>query len=347
MNRVILKRLLAGEILSADESEALMGQVMTGQLGQASLGAALAAWQLRGPVATEIAGAARAMRRHMIPVRSAKTDQAVDTCGTGGDGSGSFNISTAAALVTAACGVPVAKHGNRAASSRCGSADVLEALGVQLDLGPDTLGHLLDEIGLAFLFAPQHHPAMRHAMPVRKELGVRTIFNLLGPLTNPAGVGRQLVGVYSPDLCDRLAGALREVGSRKAWVGHGHNGLDEVALTGPTRIVEMDDGKIESRSLQPEDVGLERCLPGDLAGGDAKENAELLQAALAGEAGPRTDAVVLNAGCALVIAGVASDPAEGVTRAREAVDDGRALRLLNDLVTASNDLFNPAAEGQL
>jgi anthranilate phosphoribosyltransferase len=347
MSRAILKRLLAGEILSAEEATILMDQAMTGQLGHASLGAALAAWQLRGPTATEIAGAARAMREHMVPVASALADRAIDTCGTGGDGSGSFNISTAAALVTAACGVPVAKHGNRAASSLCGSADVLQALGVQLDLEPDALGHLLDEIGLAFLFAPRHHPAMRHAIPVRKELGVRTIFNLLGPLTNPVGVKKQLVGVYAPGLCGLLAGALQELGSTKAWIVHGHDGLDEVALTGPTQISELSDGQIRTHVLSPEDLGLTRCRATDLAGGDAAENAGLLQAVVDGETGPRTDAVLLNAGCALLVAGTVDHPKEGVARARAAVNDGRARHLLDEFITATNDLFDPAAEGQL
>lgn len=347
MSREILKRLLAGELLTAGEATALMDEAMTGRMGQASLGAALAAWQLRGATATEIAGAARAMRTHMVPVVSSRSERAVDTCGTGGDGSGSFNISTAAALVTAACGVPVAKHGNRAASSLCGSADVLQALGVQLELEPEIQGRLLDEVGLAFLFAPRHHPAMRHAVPVRKELGVRTIFNLLGPLTNPAGVKHQLLGVYEPRLCPLLAGALNELGASRAWVVHGHGGLDEVALTGPTQITELADGRLRNHVLSPEDLGLERCGVKELAGGDAAENAELLRKIFDGEAGPRTDAVLLNAGCALLVAGGADHPKEGVARARAAVNDGRARRLLAEFVAATNDLYDPAAEGQL
>jgi len=345
MNTRVLKDLLAGHALSGAQAEDLMNEVMSGRMGAASLGAALAAWQLRGPSATEIAGAARAMRQHMIPVDFAHPEQALDTCGTGGDGSGSFNISTAAALVTAACGVPVAKHGNRAASSQCGSADVLEALNVRLDLDPGALGHLLDEIGIAFLFAPQHHPAMRHAMPVRRELGVRTIFNLLGPLTNPAGAGRQLLGVYAPELCSLLAGALRELGSRKAWVVHGHGGLDEVALTGPTRIVQLDGGQISEQVLDPADLGLEKCVSSDLDGGDAAQNAALLLEVLDGKPGPRTDAVLANVGCALVVADAVGDPAIGVALARETVQSGQARRLLDDLVTATHDLHDPATEG--
>ena len=346
MIREILEALMAGRVLTSAQAEGFMDRVMEGQLGPATLGAALAALRLRGATPEEIAGAARAMRKRMIPVHALRAAEAVDTCGTGGDGSGSFNISTAAALVTAACGVPVAKHGNRAASSKCGSADVLEALGVNLDLDPNALGQLLDEVGLAFLFAPRHHPAMRHAMPVRRELGVRTLFNVLGPLTNPAGVRRQLVGVYAPELTVQLATALQALGSRRVWVVHGGDGLDEVSLTGVTQIVELAGGRIRSFKLQPGDVGLPRCRPGDLAGGDAGQNAGLLRAVLAGEAGPRTDAVLLNAGCALVAAGATEDPRDGVSLAREAVSDGRARHLLDELIVASNDLAAPETREQ-
>lgn len=358
MSAAPLELLLAGEVLSAAGAETLIHEVMTGRMGPASLGAALAAWRLRGAQADEIAGAARAMRAHMIPVVSARADQAIDTCGTGGDGSGSFNISTAAALVTAACGVPVAKHGNRAASSRCGSADVLAELGVHLDVNPAALGRVLDEVGIAFLFAPNHHPAMRHAMPVRRELGMRTIFNVLGPLTNPAGVLHQLLGVYSPELGPVLAGALQRLGSRRAWIVHGHGGLDEVALTGPTRITELADGRITEQTLRPESLGLELCGRAALDGGDAAQNARLLRAVLDGEPGPRTDATLLNTACALVVAGAAPDADAGLDRAREAIGSGRAARLLADLVAATNDLrdsngtddeqegFRPTAEAR-
>jgi len=332
----ILRRLLSGEILTAGEAEALIDEVMNGRLGQASLGAALAAWQLRGPAAAEIAGAAQAMRRHMVPVVFDRADEAVDTCGTGGDGSGSFNVSTAAALAVAACGVPVAKHGNRSASSQCGSADVLEALGVCLDLGPGALGRLLEEVGIAFLFAPQHHPAMRHAM--------RTIFNLLGPLTNPAGARRQLVGVYAPHLCDLLAESLRELGSERVWIVHGHDGLDEISPVTTTRVTALQDGELRRFEFAPEDAGVERCRTGDLAGGNAALNAKLLARIADGETGPRADAVALNAGCALVCAGVAADPAGGVAQVREVLASGAMRSMLDRLVEASNDLYNPVLE---
>lgn len=340
----ILRRLLGGETLTAAEAEALMDEVMDGRLGAASLGAALAAWQLRGPAPGEIAGAARSMRSHMVPVRAACADEAIDTCGTGGDGSGSFNVSTAAALAVAACGVPVAKHGNRSASSLCGSADVLEALGVNLELGPDALGRLLDEIGIAFLFAPRHHPAMRHAMPVRRELGVRTIFNVLGPLTNPAGARRQLVGVYSPALCDLLAPALRELGSEHVWIVHGRDGLDEISPTEATLVTALEDGRLHRFEIAPEDAGLARCRPEELSGGDAAGNAALLRRIAAGESGPRTDAVLLNAGSALVVAGRAADAREGVEIVREAIESGGMARLLDRLVEASNDLAASRSE---
>ena len=331
--------LLAGRDLAADEAELLMDHIMDGRLDAARLGAVLAALRLKGTTAAELGGFARAMRARVVPVVAATAGQAVDTCGTGGDGRGTFNISTGAALVTAAAGVPVAKHGNRAASSVCGSADVLEALGVNLDLDAGALGRLLDQVGLAFLFAPRHHPAMRHAMPVRRSLGVRTVFNLLGPLTNPAGVRHQLLGVYDPDLCDLLAGALAELGAARALVVHGHDGEDELALTGPTQVTELRDGELVRRVVTPEDAGLARCTADQLAGGeDAAASAELLRAVLAGAPGPRTDAVLLNAAGALVAAGAAADLREGVERARDAVLRGRATTLLEHLRQASHDL---------
>jgi anthranilate phosphoribosyltransferase len=337
----LLQRLLAGESLDALEAEALMGEVMDGRLGEARLGAMLATLNLRGVSSPELVGFARAMRARAVGVAAGRAARAVDTCGTGGDGRGTFNISTAAALVTAAAGAPVAKHGNRAASSRCGSADVLESLGVNLDLDPAALGRLLDEVGLAFMFAPAHHPAMRHAVPVRKALGVRTVFNLLGPLTNPAGVRRQLLGVYAPDVVGLVAETLRDLGCVRALVVHGHDGQDELTLTGETTVVELRDGELHDSVVAPEAVGLARCAPAELQGGDAGDNARLLVATLAGEPGPRTDAVLLNAAGALLVAGVVDSLAAGVARAREAVGDGSAAHLLGRLVEASHDLASP------
>jgi anthranilate phosphoribosyltransferase len=324
----IIRRLYDGADLTADMAEALMAHVMDGQLDEPRLAAMLAVMRLKGVTAGELVGSARAMRQRMVRVPAACADRAVDTCGTGGDDQGTFNISTAAALVTAAVGVPVAKHGNRAVSSTCGSADVLEALGVVLDLPSDALGRLLDEVGIAFLFAPNHHPAMRHAMPVRRALGVRTVFNLLGPLTNPVGVRRQLLGVYAPHLTSLVATALRDLGGERVLVVHGRDGQDELALTGETMVSELRDGRIVHRAIRPEDVGLERAAQADLAGGDAACNARLIEAILDGDRGPRTDAVLLNTAGALLAAGAVDDLSGGVARARGTVDDGRARRLL-------------------
>jgi anthranilate phosphoribosyltransferase len=334
----ILRDLLDGVDLAPADAEALMGDVMDGRLGDVRLAAALAALRIKGVTAGELAGFARTMRARMVPVTASCGDRAVDTCGTGGDGQGTFNISTAAALVAAAAGAPVAKHGNRAASSACGSADVLEELGVALELGPLALARLLDEVGIAFLFAPGHHPAMRHAGPVRRELGVRTAFNLLGPLTNPAGVRRQLLGVYAPHLTDLMAAALRDLGAERALVVHGRDGQDELSLTGETQVTELRDGRLERRMIAPESVGLARCTTSDLAGGDAATNARLLAGVLDGEPDARADAVVLNAAGALVAAGVVDDLAMGVAAARQAIGTGRATRLLQRLREASCDL---------
>jgi anthranilate phosphoribosyltransferase len=333
-----LADLLAGRDLDAERAESLMHHVMTGELGEARLGAVLAALCLKRVTPEELSGLARAMRAHAVPVTAICADRAVDTCGTGGDGSGTFNISTAAAFVTAAAGVPVAKHGNRAASSRCGSADVLEALGVNLDLGPEPLGRLLDELGIAFLFAPRHHPAMRHAMPVRRALGVRTVFNLLGPLTNPAGVRRQLLGVYAPELTNLIADALKELGAERALVVHAHDGSDELSLTGATAVTELREGQLVRYDVAPEDAGLERCTADRLSGADPATNARLISEMLGGTPGPRADAVLFNAAGALVAAGAVETVKDGVERARHAVADGRASRLLEDLRAASRDL---------
>ena len=340
----MITELLNGRDLDAAQAEALMDRVMTGSLDQAQLGAMLGALRVKGVTAAELGGFARSMRSRSVPVTAACVDRAVDTCGTGGDGQGTFNISTAAALVAAAAGAPVAKHGNRAVSSRCGSADVLEALGVNLELAPAALGRLLDEVGIAFLFAPRHHPAMRHAIPVRQSLGVRTVFNLLGPLTNPAGVRRQLLGVYDHELLDIMVGALAELGAERVLVVHGHDGQDEFALTGETTVTELHEGVITRSVVRPEDVGLERCSAGQLAGGDAANNARLIIDILAGETSARTDAVLLNAGGALVAAGLVGDLRAGVRQAREAVGDGRARRLLDDLRAASRDLAGDTTE---
>ncbi len=344
MIRDIIATLLAGQDIEAAGASTLMAAIMDGHLDDARLGAVLAALKLKGVTAAELGGFARTMRARAITVEAESIGRAVDTCGTGGDGKDTFNISTAAALITAATGVPVAKHGNRSASSRCGSADVLEALGVHLDLPAEVQGTLLDSVGIAFLFAPNHHPAMRHAATVRRSLGVRTVFNLLGPLANPAGVRRQLLGVYAPRLTDLMAAALRELDAERALVVHGRDGQDEFSLTGETLVVELDQGQLSRRIVIPAEAGLQPCKPEDLAGGEVVDNARLMMAVLNGEPGPRTDAALLNAAGALLAAGVATDLHDGVEQAREAVGDGRASRLLQTLRTASHDLATSAEQ---
>jgi anthranilate phosphoribosyltransferase len=330
----MLARLLDGGRLQRHEARALMERVMNGAVTPVQLAALLVALKTRGETVAEITGFAEAMRTAAVTVPVDGLD-VMDTCGTGGDGARTFNISTVTALVVAALGIPVAKHGNRAVSSRCGSADVLEELGVAINLEPATVARLIREVGIGFLFAPSLHPAMRHAMPVRRELGVRTVFNVLGPLTNPAGARRQLLGVYDPALCGPLAEVLGQLGSARAFVVHGAGGLDEVSPCGETHVAELQNGRVTTFTFTPEDVGVARCAPQDLAGGTPTENAALIREILAGATGPRADAVALNAGFAVVAAGRADSPAEGVSLAREALADGRTAALLARLTEAS------------
>jgi anthranilate phosphoribosyltransferase len=310
-----------------------MERVMDGEATPAQIGALLAALSVRGESEDEIVGFARAMRSRAVPLRSSG---AIDTCGTGGDGAGTFNISTVASLVVAACGVPVAKHGNRSAAGRCGSADVLEALGVRLDPPPATVQRSLDEAGWAFLFAPGFHASTRHAVAPRKELGVRTAFNLLGPLTNPAQPEAQVVGVPRPELAEFMARCLARLGVRRAWVVHG-SGLDELTLSGSTLVAVLNEGRVELRTLAPEDAGLSRCDPEALRGGDPAHNASVARAVLGGERGPRRDVVVLNAAAALVVAGRAASLREAAALAGAAIDDGRVRRLLERVVELARE----------
>ncbi len=343
MDPRLLDRLLDGRDLDADQAEALLDAVMGGGLGEARLAALLAALRAKGETEDEITGFARARRRRAVRVGPAPAG-AIDTCGwPTRTARRTFNISTATALVAAAMGIPVAKHGNRAVSSRCGSADVLEALGVAVDLPPERAALLVGSVGIGFLFAPLHHPALRQAAVVRRELGVRTVFNLLGPLANPAGVRRQLLGVYAPGLVPKLARVLRRLGTERAFVVHGDDGSDEVSLTGPTAIAELRGGAIRRSVFVPEKAGLPRCRAEDLSGGDAQLNAELVRGVLAGEAGPRLDAVLLNAGFCAVLADLAADPAQGVALARRAVASGDALAVLDRLAAASRKLAREAS----
>ena len=326
----LLDRLMRRESLSSAETERLFGSLMDGDLSEPMMAAILAAFATKGEISAEIAGAATAMRRRVAHIPH-NQERVVDTCGTGGDGKGTFNVSTAAALVAAACGVPVAKHGNRSVSSRSGSADVLAALGVPIDLSPESCGRALDEIGIAFLFAPLMHPAMAQVMPVRKALGVRTLFNILGPLTNPAGATRQLLGVFSSELVELIAQVLLALGSEHALVVHGEDGLDEISTTGSTTIAEVREGEVRVYTLRPEDLNIEVARPEDLRGGDPEQNARQMEAVLAGEEGALLDISLLNAGAAIFVGGEVPDLAAGVAVAREAVSSGRAQAKLLEL----------------
>jgi anthranilate phosphoribosyltransferase len=329
-----LARLLDSEDLTREEARDVMGSVMAGEATQAQIGGLLVALRVKGETADEIAGCAEAMRAHVLAV-TPKRDDLVDTAGTGGDGARTFNISTAAALVAAAAGAGVAKHGNRAVSSSSGSADVLEALGFDLEQPPARIEQSIDELGFGFLFAPTHHPAMRHAAPVRRELGARTVFNVLGPLTNPAGARAQVVGVYSPDLVPTIAEVLARLGAHRAFVVHGAGGVDELSPAGPNLVYEVRDGDVSHRQIDPTDFGVPRCAPGDLGGGSPEDNADTIRQVFGGAAGPKREAVLLNAAGAIAAAGHAADLPEGYEIAREAVDSGAAGSRLDELVAFS------------
>jgi anthranilate phosphoribosyltransferase len=327
--KVSIKRhlgiLARGERLSEEEAASAMGAIMDGEATPAQIGGLLGAMAARGETEDEVVGFARAMRARAVPLASRG---AVDTCGTGGDGAGTFNISTVASFVVAACGVPVVKHGNRSASGTCGSADVLEALGVRIDAPPATVQKALDEAGWTFLFAPRFHASTRHAVGPRKELGVRTAFNLLGPLTNPARPEGQVVGVPRPELTPFIARCLQRLGTRRAWVVHGA-GLDELTVVGPTSVTEVDGERVRTFSVTPADAGLPTADLDALRGGDPQVNAAITRDLLAGAPGPKRDVVLLNAAAALVVGGRAADLREGARRAARAIDEGRALRLLD------------------
>jgi anthranilate phosphoribosyltransferase len=331
--KAVIAEVAEGRALSREDAEAAFGMIMAGEVTAAQIGAFLMALRLRGETVDEIAGAVAAMRARMTRVEAPAG--AVDVVGTGGDGAGSVNVSTCAAFVVAGCGVPVAKHGNRALSSKSGSADVLKALGVDVDLSPEQISACIAEAGIGFMFAPNHHAAMRHVGPARAELGVRTIFNLLGPLSNPASVRRQMVGVFARKWVEPIAEALAKLGSERAWVVHGSDGLDEIAVSGPTFVASLEDGRVTSFEIAPEDVGLPRHPVGALAGGDAEANAEALRAVLDGAPGAYRDVAILNAAATLVVAGRAKTLQDGVTLATAALDTGAAYSRLDALVRFS------------
>ena len=332
-----LADLLDGRSLERPRCREVMGEIMRGEATPAQIGAFLVALRLKGETADEIAGCAEAMREHVVAVRPAR-DDLVDTAGTGGDGASTINISTAAAIVAAAAGAGVAKHGNRAVSSASGSADVLEALGFDLEQPPERIAASIDELGFGFMFAPSHHPAMRHAAPVRSELATRTVFNVLGPLTNPAGARAQVIGVYAKPLVRTIAEVLAQLGARRAFVVHGAHGIDELSPAGPNDVCEVVAGEVRARTIDPADLGIERCDPAELRGGTPAENAEAIRAVLAGERGGRRDAILLNAAGAIAAAGHAEDLREGLEAAREAVDSGAAAARLEQLTEFSRAL---------
>ena len=325
-----LADLLEGKELGRPRCREVMGEIMRGDATPAQIGGFLVALRLKGETADEIAGCAEAMREHVLPVRP-RRDDLVDTAGTGGDGAGTINISTAAAIVAAAAGAGVAKHGNRAVSSASGSADVLEELGFRLEQQPERIAQSIDELGFGFMFAPAHHPAMRHAAPVRRELAARTVFNVLGPLTNPAGARAQVIGVYSKPLVRTIADVLAQLGARRAFVVHGAFGVDELSPAGPNDVCEVVNGDVRTRLVDPLELGVERCDPDELRGGSPAENAQAIRDVLAGANGGRRDAILLNAAGAIAAAGHADDLREGLELAREAIDSGAAAARLDEL----------------
>lgn len=328
----MLRRLVDGGEVSEDEALATMAAIMDGEATPAQTGALLTALRIRGEAPAVIAGFARAMRARSVKV-STRRQPLVDMCGTGGDACDTFNISTTAMFVAAAAGVAIAKHGNRAVSSRCGSADVLAALGVALDLSPEQIGACIDEVGVGFMFAQHHHPAMKSVAGPRRELGFRTIFNVLGPLTNPAGATRQLVGVYSPELCPVLAEVLGMLDCERALVVHGMNGMDEISTAGPTRISQLQHGRVSTETRIPAEFHVHPCSVEELAGADSPDgNAEIIRRVLAGEKGPRRDVVCVNAAAGLILGGMAEGWADGMGLAQRMIDSGRARAVLANLV---------------
>jgi anthranilate phosphoribosyltransferase len=355
MIKAMIDKAVRRQDLTEDEARRSMEFIMGGEATPAQIAAFITALRMKSETVAEITGAARAMRAMAVRIEvkgpaialesdglnqaeESVADTIVDTCGTGGDCANTFNISTAVAFVAAGAGLTVAKHGNRAVSSQCGSADVLEKLGVNLSLTPEQVKQCIAETGIGFLFAPLYHLAMKHAIGVRREIGIRTIFNVLGPLANPAGANAQVLGVYEPELTEKMAGVLAQLGLKRAMVVHGAGQLDEFSLFGPTRVSELVEGQVRTRQVAPADFGLSEARPDALAGGDAAHNAEILQAVFRGEPGPRLDAVLMNASAVFVVTGRAADFKAGVAQAREAIVSGRAMEKLKKLIEVSQRL---------
>jgi len=340
MIKEAIGKLVSGESLSQSEAAAVMEEIMSGESTSAQIGSFLTALRVKGETIDEIAGLAEVMRAKATPVRASQP--VVDTCGTGGDSSGTFNISTTAAFVAAGAGLTVAKHGNRAMTSKCGSADVLEALGVNITLGPEHVSRCLSEVGVGFMFAPLYHPAMKNVAGPRRELGIRTVFNILGPLTNPAGASAQLLGVPSDDLVGKLAAVLQRLGCRHALVVHGADGVDELSITGPSLVGEVRGGELRTYTVRPEDFGLKRGDPAELAGDTATANAIKVRGILAGSNGAARRVVLLNAAAALVAGDAVSTITEGVALAARSIDSGAALDRLDRLIALGQRLGRPA-----
>lgn len=349
MIKTAIAKIVECQNLSEGEMIEVMDQIMSGGATPAQIGAFITALRMKGETVDEITGAAKVMRERATPIRVGRNvldidrddinldqETILDVVGTGGDGTNTFNISTTVSFIVSSCGVKVAKHGNRSVSSACGSADVLEALGVNLDVTPAVVERCINEIGLGFLFAPALHGAMKHAIGPRKEIGIRTIFNILGPLTNPAKADCQVMGVYREDLVEPLAQVLRNLGCRRGFVVHGLDGMDEITLTGPTAIAKVTADSVTVGRITPEEFGLQRCSMAELRGGNAQGNAIIVRAVLAGEKGPKRDVVLLNAAYALIAAGKTATPADGIKLAAEAIDSGRALAQVEKLATLTN-----------
>ncbi|HNX39339.1 MAG TPA: anthranilate phosphoribosyltransferase [Methanothrix sp.] len=330
-----LQKIVEGQDLTQEEAESLMGEIFNSAT-DAQIGSLLIALRIKGESVSEIAGFARRMRQSAIHIHPRVKGTLVDTCGTGGDASNTINVSTAAAIVSAACGVSVAKHGNYAISSKCGSANVLSELGVNISSSPQAVSDMIERLGIGFMLAPAFHPAMKRVGPLRREIGMRTVFNILGPLTNPAGAGAQVMGVYDPRLCEKLAAVLKVLGAERALVVHG-NGMDEIANTGETQVAELKDGKVTSYRLKPEDLGYPRAEPRDIAGGTPEENARKLAAVMKGERSAARDIVAMNSGAAVYVSGRAASLMEGASMAEEALDSGRALYVLQQMTLASGE----------
>jgi anthranilate phosphoribosyltransferase len=332
--KALIAKVATGAALTREEAASAFDRMMSGEATPSQMGGLLMALRVRGETVEEITGAVSTMRAKMLPVDA--PNNAVDVVGTGGDASGSFNISTCAAFIVAGAGVPVAKHGNRALSSRSGAADVLGALGVRVDLAPEAISGCINEAGIGFMFAPLHHPAMKNVGPTRVELGTRTIFNLLGPLSNPAGVKKQMVGVFSKHWVEPIAQVLKNLGTERAYVVHGSDGLDEITTSGPTSVAALEGGNVRTFEITPEEVGLSKVKPDALRGGDAEENASALKAVLEGKKNPYRDVAVSNAAAALVVAGIADDLKGGVVLAQKSIDSGEAEGRLDRLIAVSN-----------